>query len=141
MYEYNGAGHVVVDGDIYIDGQKIDTVNYGNGIIGLKFDGAGYVTKNDKAAIFESGGKGHVLVTDGDVVAPTVKGTTELCIGNDCRSTWPAPHIDYSNCVNKYWKDGNAYCPRDYVMVAAYYRSSDSGEWNGFKCCKLTPYV
>lgn len=46
--------------------------------------------------------------------------------------------IDYGQCHDIGWGlPGLTSCKNDYVIVGAYSRNSDSGEWNAFRCCKL----
>lgn len=45
--------------------------------------------------------------------------------------------VNYSMCVNMPWRSWAGVCPANFVLVGAWRRPSDTGEWNSFRCCKI----
>ena len=45
--------------------------------------------------------------------------------------------VNYSMCVDMPWGSWAGVCPANFVLVGAWRRPSDSGEWNSFRCCKI----
>lgn len=45
--------------------------------------------------------------------------------------------VNYSMCVDMPWGSWAGVCPANYVLVGAWRRGSDTGEWNSFRCCKI----
>ncbi|WP_299194651.1 hypothetical protein [uncultured Amphritea sp.] len=61
------------------------------------------------------------------------------CVNGNWKGVQGAGGLDYRQCYGAYHGTNVAYnaCPTGYVFRGGYRRGSDSGEWNGFNCCKL----
>lgn len=73
-------------------------------------------------------------------IARTVDGDLLSCKNSTWQfAMWSGASIDYSACYNVNHGKAVSYnaCPTGYVFRGGYRRGSDSGEWNGFSCCKL----
>lgn len=88
------------------------------------------------------------LSAAGVVQGSSVTGTTQLCIGADCRKAWPAGGsgaavvVNYGDCVTAYGKGGGVdwyesdtltvTCPANYVVAGV-----NAGGVDRMLCCKL----
>ncbi len=77
-------------------------------------------------------------------VAGYVKGQSGLCIGNDCRTSWPGGGgCHWTDCYELTWGDGAGgwhVCNEDYFVVGVKRTGWNSGNHTdaigGIKCCK-----